>query len=314
MKSFRKNFTLIELLVSKTCQIWVSLWCFFKKSTPLFFEREKGRGGKGKLSFPGKRKFSLSTAHGFTLIELLVVIAIIAILAAILLPTLQNARERGKSSSCIANLKNIASANRSYADTFDEFFPVSGNVFWENTTVNHYVWSQNLAKTGFLPEKYWGVCRCPSIPKSATVPEHNNVSTYGVAVTFMDDYQKQGIINWKSGTRSPAAPGFGKYTIFRNPSRAVTHADSIGCGAAANYEGYAYYQIDCANSTPFYQGIPFAVHNDSANYALADGHVASIKAGPEVVDYHAYFAAKKNLEYFDYRKSSPYLGKITRIK
>ena len=76
-----KRFTLIELLVSKTCQICILLWCFFQKSISLFFEREKGRGGKGKLSFHGKRKFSLSTAHGFTLIELLVVIAINAILS-----------------------------------------------------------------------------------------------------------------------------------------------------------------------------------------------------------------------------------------
>ena len=121
--TFRKSFTLIELLVSKTCQICVLLWRFFKKIISLFFEREKGRGGKGKLSFHGKRKFSLSPAHGFTLIELLVVIAIIAILAAILLPTLKKSRERAVSSQCQSNLKQIGQGLNAYAAAYDDFLP-----------------------------------------------------------------------------------------------------------------------------------------------------------------------------------------------
>ena len=205
--------------------------------------------------------------HRFTLIELLVVIAIIAILAAILMPALSQARERGREATCTSNLKSFNNALMSYADSNNDFlYPqyhakAIGNVYWYSYRSD---WRKLVA--GGITQKRWemgeaGAHVCPSR------------DPYNADSSLPASFSPRA---W-SYAHSCHVLGDGKKLWFklgdsRRPSKLVTWVDSEHYWVGATN----FYKCKFNGGYAKCDALAFR-HNGKANALCLDGHVTVLR-------------------------------------
>lgn len=225
---------------------------------------------------------------GFTLIELLVVIAIIAVLVALLLPAIGNAKERANRVKCNGNMRSWGAAYAIYLGDSQGKFPSQGSTDDSGYVANvatDPAKKPELAIAWFnvLPEyiqgtRYYDLAKvrqsprpgdksifiCPSVGKNEPVPQNSR--------DYYANYAQNLFLQQSSNTKC----GKGHYLFLdqiSDPSKFNLMGENpTGVGANGNY-GYQY-----GHTHPIYMAYPTVGHSfrhsdgNSCNLLFVDGH------------------------------------------
>lgn len=245
-----------------------------------------------------KRKLSV-----FTIVELLVVISIIMILAGLLMPALGKAKEQGRSTACLNNIKQIHLANSQYCSTYGSFVPARSGGYTSGQHWHGYRASSSVAWDGTkgLLVEYLGkegkIKKCPSsdfnINETVSSATAGNMGCGGYGYNYAGVGGQSYILgypNWTTGSSNDVWLAGMRPEKIADQSKTVMFGDaahlSTGGKLVENDELNSPYSL--YNATPAkaktkkptadtnYSKVHFR-HNNNANIVWVDGHASTEK-------------------------------------
>ena len=209
----------------------------------------------------------------FTLIELLIVIAIIAILASMLLPALNQARNKASQIACTNNQKQLFLVLHAYLDASDTRLPVYDNVIWKGAPE----WMHRLKDMGLVKTADWKRYSCSKADFTVnyTSAEASKVTTfcYGINPGYMIEkrqlyYEHDGVSPWLFFRKNSNQRGVLIYKKLKSPSVVIMLADT----KRGPDMPYNYNRIDIRNN----YGRFWDAHGAKrCNIVYCDGHASA---------------------------------------
>jgi prepilin-type N-terminal cleavage/methylation domain-containing protein/prepilin-type processing-associated H-X9-DG protein len=209
--------------------------------------------------------------RAFTLIELLVVVSIIALLIAMLLPSMSRARKQARATACASNLRSLGLAVHAYANANDDHLVTAG-LSHGGSVDEHAAWINTL-------EKEYGnklVARCPSdhspyreTPVPDTDPPVKRRVSYATTYYTVKEIGGKGPYNRLSLIRSPMS------TVLFVELAEKGLPEEPGKYAASDHVHPETWWSDPEKQSK--EQLEREQHLSKANYAFMDGHVNPLK-------------------------------------